>query len=503
MPDLMISYSRIDQIFVKRLAAQLQQHGLEVWVDYHRIDYGTEWRNVIENGIKSSNALIVVLSPDWHRSKICNEELRIALGAGKRIFPVNRRAVNDASRFKEFWDAQDWGKEASEHFVFLNDKLNYIQMRKRDTPESICQPDSDKRIVNPSCDDPSCDHPSDPFEQRVEALVGSLGRDHEDSEQHTSLTVRAENWLTHQRASGFLLSIPELSSYARWIRQRRSSRLELPELTKLQTEYIAASQRRRLKIIRNLVMSFIIVVSVVIVILYFYLISNATKLYFAGANLKASPEAAIPYYCAALRMDGRDLDDSRPLSAQLTIDYCETRFTWLPGSDAETRWLALANACQQINNATCALEAYAKAKQTNGNNVEPFLQSAAIFRTQGEYQKALDLLKQILPYSTAENGVRARVQREEAIVYYDQNDCEQALGILRDLMPDQFPLDSGEEMLFYRAMCFVKTNNPQSACATWREYFPILQDSNFYADPNLGFPKREAEARKSFQQCPK
>ena len=65
-----ISYSRRNLAFVEQLAFDLKEAGLDVWYDLSGLDGGARWRVEIEKAIRSSQYVLVVLSPasvasDW------------------------------------------------------------------------------------------------------------------------------------------------------------------------------------------------------------------------------------------------------------------------------------------------------------------------------------------------------------------------------------------------------------------------------------------------------
>ena len=82
-----ISYSRKDQTYARSLADDLRRHGCEVWID-DRIDYGDRWWRTIVQAIRSSAALIVVMTPDAEESDWVEKETMLAQREGKPILPL-------------------------------------------------------------------------------------------------------------------------------------------------------------------------------------------------------------------------------------------------------------------------------------------------------------------------------------------------------------------------------------------------------------------------------
>jgi hypothetical protein len=86
--NIFISYSRRDQEFVTRLAADLNAQVAGVWFDQSAIQAGEKWHDEIMEGIRECKAFILVLSPDAAESKYVREEINKALELGKTIFPI-------------------------------------------------------------------------------------------------------------------------------------------------------------------------------------------------------------------------------------------------------------------------------------------------------------------------------------------------------------------------------------------------------------------------------
>ena len=81
MADVFISYSRVDQSFVKVLNQALNQSQYDAWVDWEDIPLTADWWKEIQAGIDAANTFIFVISPDSVLSKVCRQE--IDYGHGK------------------------------------------------------------------------------------------------------------------------------------------------------------------------------------------------------------------------------------------------------------------------------------------------------------------------------------------------------------------------------------------------------------------------------------
>jgi|APTNR8051073442_1049403.scaffolds.fasta_scaffold00843_9 hypothetical protein len=76
---LFLSYSHIDQPFVLRLAKDLDDAGLDVWIDKWRLKPGDKLVQSIGEGIGTSDYFLPVLSPSFIKSHFAQRELDEAL----------------------------------------------------------------------------------------------------------------------------------------------------------------------------------------------------------------------------------------------------------------------------------------------------------------------------------------------------------------------------------------------------------------------------------------
>ena len=97
--DIFISYSRRDQEFVTRLAADLDTQVAGAWFDQSAIQVGQNWHNEIMDGIRECKAFVLVLSPDAAESRYVREEVNKALELGKPIIPILYRPAEWTGEF--------------------------------------------------------------------------------------------------------------------------------------------------------------------------------------------------------------------------------------------------------------------------------------------------------------------------------------------------------------------------------------------------------------------
>jgi hypothetical protein len=85
---LFLSHSRVDQGFALKLAEDLRARGFTVWIDQEAIPTGTNWDVEIEKGVAQADVVLVILSPASVDSPRVRNEVALAEGERKPIFPI-------------------------------------------------------------------------------------------------------------------------------------------------------------------------------------------------------------------------------------------------------------------------------------------------------------------------------------------------------------------------------------------------------------------------------
>jgi hypothetical protein len=83
-----VSYSRGDGDFAVRLASDLRARGAEVWLDQLDIEAGTRWDSAVEEALRASTRILVLLSPKAVGSQNVLDEVSFALDEGKIVVPI-------------------------------------------------------------------------------------------------------------------------------------------------------------------------------------------------------------------------------------------------------------------------------------------------------------------------------------------------------------------------------------------------------------------------------
>ncbi len=112
--DVFISHSAKDREFVITLASDLAQAGINVWLDQWNIKVGDSFAQAIDEAIKESRFVLMVMSPDYFQSTWTRQEWQYGLAnelqeKGIRLIPVLYRDcdIPPMLRTKQWVDFRD------------------------------------------------------------------------------------------------------------------------------------------------------------------------------------------------------------------------------------------------------------------------------------------------------------------------------------------------------------------------------------------------------------
>lgn len=132
---LFVSYKSEENRFALKLAADLRNRGIGIWVD--RLDGGIEtgdkWAQTLDAALKNAKGLIIVLTPEYFESHVCRAELEFAFGANLPLFPLMLRKTPDLPFFLQQTQYQDftgWLDE-KEYQAQLEKLFHRIQREER------------------------------------------------------------------------------------------------------------------------------------------------------------------------------------------------------------------------------------------------------------------------------------------------------------------------------------------------------------------------------------
>jgi len=88
IPTLFISYSHSDKDWARQFVESLEHSGLKVWLDEPNIKGGQSWDEALENGLRESDAVVLLISPDNINRPNLFFEIGAALGMNKALIPI-------------------------------------------------------------------------------------------------------------------------------------------------------------------------------------------------------------------------------------------------------------------------------------------------------------------------------------------------------------------------------------------------------------------------------
>ncbi len=138
--QIFLSYSRSEATFALKLATDLRQREVDLWIDQLDIPTGERWDQAVEDALKKSNALMVILSPDAVSSNNVLDEISYALEENKKIIPVVHKSCKLPLRLRrlQFIDFEKGYDNAfSKLLVSLGKKIDEIGYQKSLADESL------------------------------------------------------------------------------------------------------------------------------------------------------------------------------------------------------------------------------------------------------------------------------------------------------------------------------------------------------------------------------
>ncbi len=232
MARIFVSYSRKNKDFCRQLTAELQKRDIDFWVDWEGIPPTVDWMKEIEKGIEEADTFMVIVSPDWISSKVCLDELNLAVKNGKRLIPVVPCDI--------VWNEVPPAL-AHLNFIFFTEAFD--------------------------------------FNQQLKELLTALDTDYDWLKTQRRLQVKALDWERGSKENGFLLRGRDLEDAEQHISINANKD---PHPTDLQHEYVLKSRQeteRQRKISRAFVIALVAVL--------FGIIGLLVKPYVADAIAKA------------------------------------------------------------------------------------------------------------------------------------------------------------------------------------------------------------------------
>ena len=86
--EIFLSHANKDKKIAKKLADELNQYGLKIFVAHEDIKIGDKWESILFNKIKECDLFVALLSENFHSARYTDHEVGIAYGLSKHIFPI-------------------------------------------------------------------------------------------------------------------------------------------------------------------------------------------------------------------------------------------------------------------------------------------------------------------------------------------------------------------------------------------------------------------------------
>ncbi|NES99106.1 MAG: TIR domain-containing protein [Sphaerospermopsis sp. SIO1G1] len=208
--DVFISYSRNDSDLARNLNDALQKQGKMTWFDQESIASGSDFQKEIEEGIKTCDNFLFILSPRSVNSPYCKQEVEYAASLNKRFVTLLYREL----------DPKDLHPELA--------KVQWIDFSGKE----------------------------EDFNTKFEQLLITLDTDREYLRTHSKWLQRSLEWEKKNKNDDLLLRGSELSSAYKWSLAAEQEQKN-PTLTTLQKEYIDRSKQvRNISLILKLLSTF-------------------------------------------------------------------------------------------------------------------------------------------------------------------------------------------------------------------------------------------------------
>lgn len=101
MKHVFISYKHDeDSVFAELLITKIKEAGFEAWIDYDQLQVGKNFHTEIDQAIKDSLALIIIMTPAAKISEYITYEWAFALGVGVKVIPILHKDTERHPRLK-------------------------------------------------------------------------------------------------------------------------------------------------------------------------------------------------------------------------------------------------------------------------------------------------------------------------------------------------------------------------------------------------------------------
>ncbi|MCA9331097.1 SUMF1/EgtB/PvdO family nonheme iron enzyme [Candidatus Saccharibacteria bacterium] len=232
----LISYSHLDATIVKKLHKRLVDAGFAIWIDEGDIWPAADWWDQIQQGMRSADNVLFMISPSSLASVVCHQELDYARSLGKRVIPVMLNKGDDyeatlrdalVSIVQEDLDeaaiARIQGREIAGIFRKNVDLLN-----RHDWIYCLSEAQ---------------------LEEAANEAIRCIQVDEHHHRMLTNCMQQALTWQNNERSPDRILKGEEISEAESWLQQAISRNLDVPELVK---EFIRESRNEDIALQQHL-----------------------------------------------------------------------------------------------------------------------------------------------------------------------------------------------------------------------------------------------------------
>ena len=93
-PKIFVSYSLKDVAWARQFVEALASNGVDVWFDAYRIPPGSPIQAEIEKGLRESDLIVTLITPESAQTPNLFFELGAAVGMGKAVVPIVPRGMD-------------------------------------------------------------------------------------------------------------------------------------------------------------------------------------------------------------------------------------------------------------------------------------------------------------------------------------------------------------------------------------------------------------------------
>ena len=124
--SIFVSYSSKDRPFALGLTKELQNLGVNVWIDQLGIKLGQNWDSAIDDALESADTVILIISPTAVSSQNVQDEVSIAINENKKFVPIMIKECDLPMR----WQRRQYADLINNPDKAISDILDFLGIEK-------------------------------------------------------------------------------------------------------------------------------------------------------------------------------------------------------------------------------------------------------------------------------------------------------------------------------------------------------------------------------------